>query len=678
MSTPTIAPYGSWKSPITADLVLAGAVNLSQPRFDGDDIYWLEGRALERGRQVVVRRAPDGRIEDITPPEFNARTRVHEYGGGDYTVHDGVIYFANDADQRLYRQRPGEAPEPLTPAAAVRYADLQVDAARGRLLAVREDHRGPGEAVNTLVAVALNDGAVTVLVEGNDFYSTPRLSPDGRQLAWLTWHHPNMPWDGTELWLADVAADGALGQARRVAGGPAESIFQPAWSPPGPAAGSRLLFVSDRSDWWNFYRLTDDAAGRPDEPLYPLAAEFGQPLWVFGMSTYAFVAPDRLVCSYTRNGRRTMALLDTTSGELRPLDVALSGVMLAGSRGRVVYVGASPTAVAAVVLLEVSGGEATTTILRHSAEFNIDAAYLSIAEPVEFPTRGAILPNRPAEGASSAIQENRATIQENRANAYGFFYPPRNRDYAAPAGELPPLIVTSHGGPTSATTDDLNLSRQYWTSRGFAILDVNYGGSTGYGRAYRQRLNGNWGIVDVEDCINGARWLVEQGLVDGERLIIRGGSAGGYTTLRAITGHDVFKAAACYYGISDAEALARDTHKFESRYNDSLIGPYPARRDLYIERSPIHVAYNCSAALILFQGLEDKVVPPDQSEAMFVAARNKELPVAYIPFAGEGHGFRQAANIKRAMEAELYFYGRVFDFEPGEPLEPVDIENLHV
>ena len=643
MSTPTTAPYGSWKSPITADLLLSGSVNLSQPCADGDDIYWLEGRPLERGRQVVVRRAPDGTTEDVTPPGFSARTRVHEYGGGDYTVHDGVVYFANDADQRLYRQRPGAAPRPITPEENQRYADLHVDAARGRLLAVREDHRGPGEAVNTLVAIDLDDGATTVLAEGYDFYSSPRLSPDGQQLAWLGWNHPNMPWDGTELWLADLAADGRPRHARRVAGGPAESIFQPQWSPPGAHDSGRLHFVSDRTDWWNLYRLDGDEA----TALCPMEAEFGQPQWVFGMSTYAFVAPDRLVCSYVENGRRRMALLDVATGALRPLDVALPGLMLAAQGEGVVYVGASPTEAAAVVLWRPDG----VAVLRRSIDFSVDAGYLSIAEPVEFPTA-------------------------NGLTAHGYFYAPRNRDFAAPAGELPPLIVTSHGGPTSATTDDLNLSRQYWTSRGFAILDVNYGGSTGYGRPYRQRLNDNWGIVDVEDCIHGAQWLVETGRVDGERLIIRGGSAGGYTTLRAITAYRVFQAAASHYGVSDAEALAKDTHKFESRYLDSLIGPYSARRDLYVARSPLHVAYDCSAALILFQGLEDKVVPPDQSEAMFIAARNKELPVAYIAFEGEGHGFRQAANIKRAMEAELYFYGRVFDFEPGEQLPPVEIENL--
>ncbi len=652
MPAPTIAPYGSWKSPITADLLLSGSVNLSQPRFDGDDLYWLEGRPAERGRQVVVRRAADGTTADVTPPDCNVRTRAHEYGGGDYTVHDGVVYFANDADQRLYRQRLGAAPQPLTAEEPSRYADMRLDAARGRLLAVREDHSGPGEAVNSLVAVALDDGAVATLAAGNDFYSSPRLSPDGRRLAWLTWNHPNMPWDGTELWLAELDSDGMPRDARRVAGGPAESVFQPEWSPPGVGDGGALHFISDRSGWWNLYRLGDDATGRdvPPERLYAMEADFGLPQWVFGMSAYAFLDTDTLICTYTQDGQRFMALLDTVGGVLRPLDVAAVGAMLAADGGRAVYVGASSTAAAAITLLE-PGRLNGVEVVRRSTEFAVDEGYLSIAEPVEFPTEGGL-------------------------TAYGYFYPPRNRDYAAPPDELPPLIVTSHGGPTSATSGDLNLSRQYWTSRGFAILDVNYGGSTGYGRAYRQRLNGNWGIVDVDDCINGAHWLVAQGRVDGERLIIRGGSAGGYTTLRAITAHRVFKAAASYYGVSDAEALAQDTHKFESRYSDSLIGPYPARRDLYVARSPIHVAHDCSAALILFQGLEDKVVPPDQSEAMFIAARNKELPVAYVAFPGEGHGFRQAANIKRAMENELYFYGRVFGFEPGEPLEPVEIENL--
>jgi len=647
MAKPIIAPYGSWDSPITSDLLVGGTISLSQPWIDGDAIYWIEGRPSEGGRNVVVRLA-NGLREDVTSAGFNARTRVHEYGGGDYTVHDGVAYFSNFADQRLYRQRAGEEPKAITPEAALRYADAIVDPARRRLICVREDHRlSDREAINTLAAVPLNGGEQIVLAEGHDFYATPRLSPDGRKLAWLTWDHPNMPWDGTSLWQADVTDDGSLANPLLVAGGPAESIFQPAWSPDGI-----LYFVSDRTGWWNLYRARD--GGAPAEPLYPMPAEFGMAQWVFGLGTYAFVSPTTMICSYTRDGRALMARLDTRTMTLTPLEV--TGTLLYPSHSRivagngaVVFGAASPTQPHAIVRYDLATGE--TTILRRSTDLAIDDGYISIAQPIEFPTEGGL-------------------------TAHGYFYPPRNRDYAAPDGELPPLIVLSHGGPTSATTDDFNLARQYWTSRGFALLDVNYGGSTGYGRAYRQRLNGQWGIVDVDDCINGARYLAEQDLVDGDRLIIRGGSAGGYTTLRAITSRDVFKAAASHYGVSDAEALAVETHKFESRYLDNLIGPYPERRDIYLERSPIYMADRVTAALILLQGLEDKVVPPNQSEAMFAIVRDRGVPTAYLAFAGEGHGFRQAQNIKRAMEAELYFYGRVFGFEPAGDIEPVAIENL--
>lgn len=671
MTEPTIAPYGSWKSPITADLLLGGSVALSQPFIDGEAIYWLETRPSEAGRNVIVRWTP-GETADVTPPGFSARTRVHEYGGGDFTVHEGVVFFANDADQRVYRQKPGARPQPITPEGALRYADFIVDPARQRLICVREDHRPAGrEAINTLVAVPLDGSEQVILAEGHDFYAAPRLSPDGRQLAWLAWRHPNMPWDGCELWLAGVSGDGALTDSRIVAGGPDEAIFQPAWSPDG-----LLHFISDRSGWWNLYRIPGRdvplerlrlAGGEerdvPAERLYALDADFGMAQWVFGLATYAFESPVSVICAYTQNGHSVLARLDVEKGELTPLDLAYTlkfpshGRVVAGD-GFFVYVGASPVLPTAIVRVQ----DGVLEILRRSTELQIEDAYTSVARPVEFPT---------ADGPTAPSS---ATAPSPTAHAY--FYSPRNRDFAPPDGELPPLIVTSHGGPTSATSGDLSLDRQYWTSRGFAILDVNYGGSTGYGRAYRQRLNGQWGIVDVQDCVNGARYLVEQGLVDGERLIIRGGSAGGYTTLRAITGGDTFRAAASYFGISDAEALARDTHKFESRYTDNLIAPYPARLDVYRARSPLHAAAACSAALILFQGLDDKVVPPDQAEAMFVAARNKELPVAYIPFAGEGHGFRQAATLKRAMEAELYFYGRVLGFEPADALEPVTIENL--
>ncbi len=654
MTHPTTAPYGSWTSPITTDLLLAGAVKLSQPSIviedGGEAVYWVETRPQEGGRGVVVRWAA-GAALDVFPPGYSAQTRVHEYGGGDYVVHEGVVYFANDEDQRVYRVAPGQIPTPLTPAptpaGALRYADFIVDATRARLICAREDHRLAGrEASNTLAAVPLAGGEAVVLAEGADFYAAPRLSPDGRRLAWLSWNHPNMPWDGTELWLADIGADGSLIGPRRVAGGPAEAILQPEWSPDG-----RLTFVSDRTGWWNLYRIGRDV---PLERLYPLAADFGMAHWVFGLGTYAYESANSLLCAYTDRGQVHLDRLDVVSGRPTPLDLPYQLIFPSYSRlvvagGAAVFVGASATQPMAIVRVDLASGE--QTVLRRSTELAVDEGYLSIAQPIEFPT-------------------------DDGLTAYGYYYPPRNREFAAPAGERPPLLVTSHGGPTSATNGFLDLKVQYWTSRGFALLDVDYGGSTGYGRAYRERLYGQWGVVDVADCVNGARYLAERGLVDGERLIIRGASAGGYTTLCAITFHDVFRAAASHYGISDLEALAQETHKFESRYTDQLVGPYPARRDLYAARSPIHFAHNGSAALILFQGLDDEVVPPAQSETMFRAARDRELPVAYVPFAGERHGFRRAENIKRAIEAELVFYGRVLGFAPAGPLPPVEIENL--
>lgn len=644
------SPFGSWKSPITSDLIVASTVGLMEPLIDGDDTYWTEMRPAEKGRYVVVRRSADGALADINPPPFNARTRVHEYGGAAVVVERGVVYFSNFADQRLYRQRPGETPQPLTPevepACGLRYAAGIVDARRNRMICVREDHTAAGrEPANTLVSLSLDENADrnagAVLVAGHDFYASPRLSPDGSQLAWLAWNHPNMPWDGTELWLADVDADGSLVNARCVAGGLEESIFQPEWSPDGV-----LHFVSDRSGWWNLYRLR---AGQV-EPLAPMEAEFGLPQWTLGMSTYAFESATQIVCAYTQNGLWQLAALDTRARALQPVDTPFTSISsLRAGPGRAVFIGASPSQAPAVVEWNLRDG--SFTVLRRSNSVTVDEGYLSLPEPVEFPT-------------------------ENGLTAHGLFYAPRNRDYTAPAGEKPPLLVISHGGPTGATSSALNLSIQYWTSRGIAVLDVNYGGSTGYGRAYRLRLNGNWGIVDVDDCCNGALHLARQGRVDGSRLIIRGGSAGGYTTLAALAFRDVFRAGASYYGVSDLEALATDTHKFESRYLDKLIGPYAERRDLYVARSPIHAADRLRCPVIFFQGLEDKVVPPDQAERMVEALRQKGVPVAWVPFEGEQHGFRQAANIKRALDAELYFYARVFGFELAEPVAPVHIDNL--
>ena len=638
MAETQIAPYGSWKSPITADLIVASTIGLGQIALDGQDVYWIEGRPTEAGRSVIVRRTPDGKTTDVTPSPFNVRTRVHEYGGGAFAVKDGTIYFSNFADQRLYQQTLDSEPQPLTPAADRRYADAVIDQQRGRIICVCEDHTGEvHEPVNTLVSISLKNGSdIQLLASGSDFYSSPRLSPNNSQLAWLSWNHPNMPWDGTQLWVAQIKEDGSLAEAECVAGGVDESIFQPEWSPDGI-----LHFVSDRTGWWNLYRwqpptppnallVRGGAAGGGIEPLCEMAAEFGLPQWVFGMSTYGFESANRIICTYTQNGSWQLASLDTQTKQLEAIATPYTDISsLQVTSGRAVFIGAWATEPTAIVQMDLATGQ--LEVLRRSSELEIDTGYLSIPQAIAFPT-------------------------ENGLTSYAFFYPPQNKDYTTPPEEKPPLIVKSHGGPTAATSSAFNLRIQYWTSRGFAFVDVNYGGSTGYGREYRQRLKDNWGIVDVDDCSNAAKYLAELGEVDGERLAIAGGSAGGYTTLCALTFRDVFKAGASYYGVSDLEALATDTHKFESRYLDGLIGPYPERKDLYEARSPIHFTDQLSCPIIFFQGLEDKIVPPNQAEMMVEALKAKGLPVEYVPFEGEQHGFRRAENIKRAVELEVDFY----------------------
>jgi dipeptidyl aminopeptidase/acylaminoacyl peptidase len=644
MPEPVIAPYGSWKSPITSDLIVSGSIGLTQPVIDRTDVYWVEMRPVEAGRSVIVKRDARGSIAEVTPPPFNARTRVHEYGGGDYVVRNGCIYFSNFSDQRLYVVRDGATPKAITPIADVRYADPLIDERRGRLICVREDHTVSGqEAVNTLASIRLegNDDYGQVLVSGNDFYSSPRLSPDGSQLAWLTWNHPNMPWDGCELWVGKFGEDGSLENRVRVAGSSDESIFQPEWSPHGV-----LYFVSDRRGWWNLYRLGEEGI----EPVCEMKAEFGMPQWGFGMSSYAFESARRIVCAYIENGISRLALIDTQTKKLEQIDSPYTDIRyVRAATGAAVMRAATPTEAASIVRLDLE--TLSFEVLRRSNNLEIKKEYFSVPRPVEFSTEGGL-------------------------TAHGFFYPPKNADFRAPEGELPPLLVESHGGPTAAATTALSLSIQYWTSRGIAVLDVNYGGSSGFGRAYRERLRGAWGILDVDDCVNGARDLVGEGEVNGDRLMITGGSAGGYTTLCALTFRDTFRAGASHYGVSDLEALQKDTHKFESRYSDGLIGPYPERTDVYHERSPINFTERLSCPVIFFQGLEDKVVPPNQAETMVDALRAKRIPVAYLPFEGEQHGFRQAKNIKRALDAELYFYSRVFGFELAEPVEPVKIENL--
>ena len=636
MSAPETAPYGSWRSPITSDSIVCAMIRLDAIALDGENVYWSESRPDRQGRYFLVCRTPDGKIYDVLPDdaELNVRTRVHEYGGGAFAIGNGEVYLSNYADQRLYRQLPGGRPEPVTatsvPAGALRYADAILDSSRDRLICIQEDHTGDGEAVNRLVAIKLRSGAlgtVTTLVSGNDFYSSPKLSPDGTQLAWLTWNHPNMPWDETELWRAEIGLDGILENAIRVAGGEGESVFQPEWSPEGV-----LYYVSDRvSGWWNLYREGET------QSFYPMEAEFGRPQWGFGMSTYKFIGSGQIFCAYTQGGVWQLAKIDTLTGLLENIHTPYTEIsQLRANNNVVVFVGGSPSDPNSIVRLDLLSRK--LEVLRRSTstreELDALAGYLSTPEQVAFSTDGG-------------------------RTAYGLYYRPRNADFVAQAGERQPLLVKAHGGPTGAASSTLSLTVQYWTSRGIAVLDVNYGGSSGYGRAYRKRLEGEFGNVDVQDCRNGALYLAERGDVDVDRMAISGGSAGGYTVLRALTpddGKPTFRSGASHYGISDLEALARDTHKFESRYLDGLVGPYPAAKQVYIDRSPIHHVDRLTVPVIFFQGAEDEVVPPSQTESMVNALRSSGVTVGYLLFAGEQHGFRRSENIKRALDAELYFY----------------------
>ena len=647
-----IVPFGSWPSPLSAARVTAGALRLDQIQLDGDDLYWLEGRASEGGRNVIVKRSPSGEIVDVTPPGCNVRSRVHEYGGGAYTVYCGTVFFSNFTDQRVYQQDPGDAPRPITEAAAAEasasqaaYADFRMDPPRSRLIGVRERN---GE--NTIVAIPVDlsrrsaSAKADVLVSGADFYSDPIVSPDGKFLAWIQWNHPNMPWDGTELWVALINPDGSIGSRETIAGGSDESIFQPEWSP-----DSALFFVSDRTGWWNLYQWRPStslrARGSESDAVYPMAAEFGKPQWTFSMVTYAFVDENRIAATYTENGRWKMALIDPTARRFTPLDLpieAIESIKARATQGTeitdIYFIGGSPTDPPGIYCYSTGG---RLRVLRSSTTDAIAREWISVAEAV--------------------------TYTVGNRDVHAFYYPPANPDVAAAANTPPPLIVATHGGPTGATLDVLDPKVQFWTSRGFAVLDVNYSGSTGYGRPYRDRLKGQWGIVDVEDAVGGARAMVAATKADPARLIIRGGSAGGYTTLAALTFHDTFQCGASYYGISDLEVLQQDTHKFEARYNDSLLGPYPEAKAIYRERSPIHFTDRLSCPIILFQGLEDKVVPPNQSEMMAEAVRKKGLKVKYVTFEGEQHGFRKAENIIRCLEEELAFYRDVFGMIDASP-----------
>lgn len=645
MSERKTARYGSWTSPVTVDLLLKGTVQLRNQmlRWDGDDLYWSELRPDQAGRIVVCRRDANGTISDVTPPGFNARSRVHEYGGGHFAVSGGTVWFTNFKDQRLYRQNEGGSPQSITPAVDLRHADMTVDSGRGRLYAVREDHTTDApEAVNSIVSLDVNgEGDAIVIASGNDFYSSPKLSPDGNRVAWTTWNHPNMPWDGSELWVSELDRGGNATSSRRIAGGASESVLQPEWSSAG-----ELYFVSDRTGWWNLYR----ASGDGDEPLCPRSAEFGAPQWVFGMRFYAFSGPHEITCLYSERGGTRLGRIDVASGAMKQVELIYTSLFNVQVSGRkAAFFAGSSTLASRVLTLDLDTG--AQEVVRVSNPAHVDSGNLSLPKAIEFPTEGGL-------------------------TAHAFYYPPKNRDFEAAAGERPPLVVWCHGGPTGSAGPTYAFEYQYWTSRGIAVVDVDYGGSHGYGRAYRMRLNGKWGVVDVDDCINAARYLVEQGLVDADRVSITGGSAGGFTALLSLTKRAFYNAGASHFGIGDLETFVKDTHKFESRYVDTLVGPYPERADLYRDRSAVYFADNLTVPVILFQGLEDKIVPPSQAEEFIAVCKKKGLPYAYVPFEGEQHGFRQEKNIRRSIEGEMYFLSRIFGFELADKIEPVEIENF--
>jgi dipeptidyl aminopeptidase/acylaminoacyl peptidase len=638
----TVLDYGSWPSPISAAMAGASGGSISQLRRESGALYWVETRPQEGGRQTLLKlELSSGQVEELTLAPFNVRSRVHEYGGGAYAVHSNRIIFSHDADRQLYSRTDSAPPMALTHAPQRRYADLCRDADRRRWLAVVEEHASSEPVRNFIAAIDDATGAQRAVQQGRDFYAAPCLNADGSRLAWLAWDQPNMPWDGCELFVADLLVDGSLSAVQRVAGGVDESVFQPSW-----AADGSLYFISDRSGFWNLYRWRDGHT----TPIHPTQQDFGRAQWVFGLTAYACLSPEVLACTYVQDGQWRCGIIDVRAGTLREVSLPYSELSYICADGRFAYcVAAGPRTPDCIIRIDARN--ASFEIIHQSGAAPVAEGYLACPQPVTFPTAGG-------------------------AQAHGFYYPPTHENVTGPLGAAPPLLVIGHGGPTAATSTGLNLGIQYWTSRGFAVFDVNYRGSTGYGRAYRAALDGQWGVADVEDCVHAARYLAAGGRADNKRMAIRGRSAGGFTVLAALTFHDVFSAGASYYGVSDLEALAHDTHKFEARYLDRLVGPYPAAHALYRARSPIHHCERLRTPVIFFQGLEDKVVPPNQAERMVEALRAKGVPVAYVTFANEQHGFRRAENVTRTLEAELYFYARVWALPLREPIEAVSIANL--
>jgi len=627
---------GSWPSPLSPPAVAAGQLRLQQPRLVAGAVYWLETRPAEQGRTVLMR-SSEGRREELTPAPYSVRSRVHEYGGGAYTVDAGRVFFVNDADQRIHVM-DGAAPRPLTAAGARRFGDLVLDPGRTRLICVCEDH-GTAPPRNFLAAVALSDGAVTPLAEGHDFVSSPALSPDGKHLAWLTWDLPHTPWESSELWLAELGREGRPREPRRIAGGPGESVFQPRFAPDGV-----LHFVSDRSGYWNLYRHVDGVS----RALTPDAADYGYAQWNLGMSSYGFLSAKSIAAMRLRQGSAELALIDTVTGKRDTLAGPYTQIEhLDAADGRLVLAGSAPDRLSEIA----EHGAGGWRTLRRLDGPGLDAGFISVAQAITYPT-------------------------SDGEEAHGWYYPPQHPDRHVTAGEAPPLLVKCHGGPTAMDGNGLEPRIQFWTSRGYAVLQVNYRGSTGYGRAYRESLKGQWGVKDVWDCVNGARHLATRGLADAKRCLISGASAGGFTALAALVHHEVFRAGTVYYGLSELASAMQDTHKFEAGYGDWLLGTWPEAQEIYRERSPLYGAERIRAPVLFFQGLKDTVVPPEQTAQMVGALRKNRVPVASLSFPEEGHGFRRAETLQRCIEAELAFHARILGFMPADGLAPLKIENL--
>ncbi len=631
----TIAPFGTWTSPISASDAVAGLIGFSELNLDGSNLFWVELRPSEGGRQVLVRRRSSGEISDVTASPMHPRTLVHEYGGGSVSIGHGAVVFSEFADQRLYRVE-GDRVDPVTVEPprprSVRFSDGRILPGGTTMVCVRESHRESGEAVNELVSIDLEMGDVSVLASGRDFYAAPRVDAAGTRIAWLEWDHPNMPWDGTEL-KCGALGDG-VSDIVTVAGSADESVFQPEWGPDG-----ELVFVSDRTGWWNLYRWDD----RNVATLCPMDADFGEPAWVFGRRTFDFLSDGRIVAAWWEDGIQRLGIIGPDRQLRRiPDDLSVHGGLVTDGRSKAWFIGAGPETPTAIFELDLESGD--RLVVRSNRRL-VDSDYVAAPQIITFPT---------GEGDE----------------AHGVFYPPANPDFAPPVGERPPLIVHVHGGPTSHVYPTLSASTLFWTSRGFAVVDVNYRGSSGYGRAFRNKLRGTWGLVDVEDSIGAATFLAERGYVDGDRLVITGGSAGGFTTLAALAFGEAFSAGASYFGVADIELLAAHTHKFESRYLDGLIG---TDVEVMRSRSPLYSADRISVPVILFQGLEDKVVPPEQAESIANALHDNGVPYAHVTYAGEDHGFRKAENIVHSLESELAFYGRVFGFRPAGDVPSVPI-----